>query len=101
MSQRISDQFLLGSSLLVAPVLREGQRARDVYLPPTQQVGGTKSGNHEGAWEVDQQKTKTKMVCQSVSFWSKKTNNDQIPKNITNFIFGNEATKAALSNYSI
>ena len=26
--------------------------------------------------------------------------NDQIPKNITDLIFGNEAPKAALSNYS-
>jgi hypothetical protein len=29
----IDDQFLLGERLLVAPVLRPGQRARDVYLP--------------------------------------------------------------------
>jgi alpha-glucosidase (family GH31 glycosyl hydrolase) len=29
----IDDQFLLGARLLVAPVLRAGQRARDIYLP--------------------------------------------------------------------
>jgi hypothetical protein len=28
------DEFLLGADLLVAPVLREGQRTRPVYLPP-------------------------------------------------------------------
>ncbi len=33
-SRRIDDQFLLGSSLLVAPVLTAGQTARHVYLPP-------------------------------------------------------------------
>ena len=43
-----------------------------------------------------------KMVCQSVSFWSKlKQNISQIPKNITHLIFGNAAPMAALSNYSI
>lgn len=28
------DEFLLGSDILVAPVVQAGQRARDVYLPP-------------------------------------------------------------------
>ncbi|GAO75756.1 glycoside hydrolase family 31 protein [Meiothermus ruber] len=28
------DQFLLGEALLAAPVLRRGERAREVYLPP-------------------------------------------------------------------
>ncbi len=30
---RVDDEFLLGPSLLVAPVLREGARSREVYLP--------------------------------------------------------------------
>ena len=42
-----------------------------------------------------------KMAYQSVSFGSKQKNIDQIPRNITHFIFGNEAPMAALSNYSI
>lgn len=29
-----ADQFLLGSDILVAPVMHPGQRARDIYLPP-------------------------------------------------------------------
>jgi alpha-glucosidase len=31
-----ADEFLLGDTLLVAPVVNPGQRARDVYLPPGQ-----------------------------------------------------------------
>jgi alpha-glucosidase (family GH31 glycosyl hydrolase) len=30
----VSDQYLIGESLLVAPVVFEGLVARDVYLPP-------------------------------------------------------------------
>ena len=29
----VGDEFLIGDEILVAPVLREGARARDVYLP--------------------------------------------------------------------
>ena len=29
----VEDEFLLGDSLLVAPVLEEGSTKRDVYLP--------------------------------------------------------------------
>ena len=29
----VEDQFLLGDSLLVAPVLEEGAIKRDIYLP--------------------------------------------------------------------
>jgi alpha-glucosidase (family GH31 glycosyl hydrolase) len=28
------DEFLLGDNILVAPVVHQGQRARDIYLPP-------------------------------------------------------------------
>ena len=33
-ARTIGDQYLLGDDLLVAPVLLEGQRERDVWLPP-------------------------------------------------------------------
>lgn len=32
-AQKLNDQFMLGSELLVAPILRAGQRQRKVYLP--------------------------------------------------------------------
>ena len=65
----------------------------------------------QGAWEVDQQwiisglkqcSQHLKKIGLPISFFLEQTkkNIDQIPKNITHFIFGNEAPKAALSNYS-
>ncbi|HET9930709.1 MAG TPA: DUF5110 domain-containing protein, partial [Polyangiaceae bacterium] len=47
-SRRIDDQFLLGSSLLVAPVLKAGQTARHVYLPPGDWVDFHSGERHAG-----------------------------------------------------
>ena len=67
----------------------------------------------KGAWEVDQQwiisgvkqcsRHLNKKIGLPIKFFLEQTkkNIDQIPKKITHFIFGNEAPKAALSNYSI
>ena len=67
----------------------------------------------QGAWEVDQQwiisgvkqcsRHLTKKIGLPISFFLEQTKRTLIrfPTNITNFIFGNEAPKAALSNYSI
>lgn len=50
-SWRVDDQYLLGSSLLVAPLLEENTTSRDVYLPPGEwvdyQTGQRYAG---GAW---------------------------------------------------
>ena len=34
-SYELDDQFMLGPSILVAPVLAEGLASRDVFLPPS------------------------------------------------------------------
>ena len=31
--EKVTDQFMLGSKFLVAPVLEQGKTARDVYIP--------------------------------------------------------------------
>ena len=44
----IDDQFLVGDNLLVAPVLRAGQVARDVYLPDPSSSWRRGGGDHLG-----------------------------------------------------
>jgi alpha-glucosidase len=47
------DQFLLGKSLLVAPVLRAGRRDRDVYLPAGRWVDWHTGAEHAGGRRVN------------------------------------------------
>lgn len=47
-AQSISDQFLVGNEILVAPVLKEGARSRDVYLPRGVWFDFSGGQRHEG-----------------------------------------------------
>jgi len=49
----IGDQFLLGSSLLVAPVLEEGAKSRQLYLPSGEWVEWTTQKRHRGQTEIE------------------------------------------------
>lgn len=52
----ISDQFAIGDDLIVAPVVREGQRARDVYLTAGTWIdltGGSQGTLEGGQWLRD------------------------------------------------
>ena len=46
-SHSISDEFMLGDTILVAPVIVEGAVSRDVYLP----AGKWKDGNSDTVYE--------------------------------------------------
>jgi alpha-glucosidase len=48
-SQGVEDEALVGRDLLVAPVLRPGKSARDVYLPPGGWFDLRSGRRHEGA----------------------------------------------------
>jgi sulfoquinovosidase len=48
LSRTIGDQYLLGSSLLVAPVVEEGATTREVYLPPGRWFHVWSGVEHEG-----------------------------------------------------
>lgn len=52
-SRTVSDQYMLGSSLLVAPVVEQGATARSVYLPPGTWFHVWTGDEHEGGGEVD------------------------------------------------
>lgn len=49
-SWRIDDQYLLGTSLLVAPLLHEGVNSRDVYLPPGTWTDYQTGQSYPGGW---------------------------------------------------
>ncbi len=53
MSRRISDQYMLGSALLVAPIVREGEVRRRVYLPAGTWFHVWSGERHEGPGEIE------------------------------------------------
>jgi sulfoquinovosidase len=52
-SRRMSDQFMIGDKLLVAPVVTEGATARTVYLPPGAWFHVWTGDRYEGGGEVE------------------------------------------------
>ena len=46
----VDDEYLLGESLLVAPLFHEGSRSRDVYLPPGNWIDYQTSKSYAGGW---------------------------------------------------
>ncbi len=49
-SWKIEDEYLFGSSLLVAPLLHEGSNSRDVYLPPGSWIDYQNGRSYNGGW---------------------------------------------------
>ena len=49
-SWRVDDEYLFGSSILVAPLLEEKTRARDVYLPPGTWIDYQTGKSYAGGW---------------------------------------------------
>jgi alpha-D-xyloside xylohydrolase len=47
----IDDEYLFGSSILVAPLLHEGATGRDVYLPPGTWLDYQDGKTHTGGWQ--------------------------------------------------
>lgn len=46
----VDDEYLLGSSLLVAPLMHEGERKRSVYLPPGSWIDYQTGAIYQGGW---------------------------------------------------
>jgi alpha-D-xyloside xylohydrolase len=47
----VDDEYLFGSSILVAPLLEEGATARNVYLPPGTWIDYQSGTNYSGGWQ--------------------------------------------------
>jgi len=74
--QRIDDQFMVGSDLLVAPILEQGARHRDVYLPTTS--SGTKfwkRGTDGTFFEAGQWLNSTLVELDTVLFFIRQADN--------------------------
>ncbi len=50
-SWKIEDEYLFGSSMLVAPLLHEGINNRDVYLPPGSWIDYQTGKAYNGGWQ--------------------------------------------------
>jgi len=50
-SWNVDDEYLYGSSLLVAPLLHEGETARNVYLPPGTWIDYQDGKTYSGGWQ--------------------------------------------------
>ena len=50
-SWKIDDEYLFGSSMLVAPLLSEGATGRDVYLPPGSWIDYQTGKAYTGGWQ--------------------------------------------------
>jgi alpha-D-xyloside xylohydrolase len=50
-SWNVDDEYLFGSSLLVAPLLHEGETARNVYLPPGTWIDYQSGKAYSGGWQ--------------------------------------------------
>ena len=71
----VGDEFLIGDEILVAPVLREGARARDVYLPNVRANGtlaksvwvrgGEGGGEYQGGQWIYDAKVNTNYVLRA------------------------------------
>ncbi len=46
----VDDEYLFGSSILVAPLMHEGDTAREVYLPPGTWIDYQSEKNYSGGW---------------------------------------------------
>jgi alpha-D-xyloside xylohydrolase len=50
-SWNVDDEYLFGSSLLVAPLMEEGLTARNVYLPPGTWIDYQTGKSYAGGWQ--------------------------------------------------
>ena len=51
----IEDEFMLGSSILVAPITKQGARSRTVYLPEGQWTELFSGTTYQGGTEIEAQ----------------------------------------------
>jgi alpha-D-xyloside xylohydrolase len=49
-SWRVDDEYLFGSSILVAPLMHAGERTREVYLPPGTWIDYQTGEGYAGGW---------------------------------------------------